>query len=611
MCGIFGSINSDVSSRKDYILKSLKKRGPDGNGVFEDVGSNTMLMHTRLSIIDTTNAASQPMEFNNFVITFNGEIYNYKEIKNELITLGYSFHTNSDTEVVLMAFVAWKEECLKKFRGMFAFGIWNKQTKTLFAARDHFGIKPFYYFHQKECFIFASLLQTLLATEIPPKKINLNGVAIFLQTGSFTGDNTIIENIIQLPPAHYLYFEKETISIHKYWDIVEASSVIEKPKNYEDAVKSVRLKLEDAAQYQLVSDVPVGAFLSSGVDSCVAVGLMSKFSDHKLNTFTVGFEKQYSSLNELEGAKLISKKFNTSHHELIINDNLINNIIEDYIDDIDQPSIDGLNTYLISKETAKHTKVAVSGLGSDEIFCGYSHFIYAAAANNSFKNGIDTISGFPKSLKFIPERFRELMQYTLSNEAHRHQMIRNYGKKHIVSEKLNGFDKYQKNIILKEYYDLDNKKLDPVQKLSLWEINKYLLNTLLRDGDALSMSNALEVRPMFLDHNLASYAFSLETNYKVTFNRKKKVLIDACLDLIPNEIFNKKKTGFELPLKHWLQSNFKSEYLQLLKNDSTNQLFSIEYILELKSNIIEEKVNNTDWAVFILLKYIHKNSLFI
>jgi asparagine synthase (glutamine-hydrolysing) len=611
MCGIFGSINIDVSSRTKNILKSLQKRGPDGNGVFVDIENNSTLIHTRLSIIDTSKAASQPMEYNNFVITFNGEIYNYKEIKRELLDLGYTFHTNSDTEVVLMAFVAWKDACLLKFRGIFAFGIWNRESKTLFAARDHFGIKPFYYFCKNEGFIFASLLQTLLASGIPAKKINLKGVAIYLQTGSFTGDNSIIENIAQLPPAHYLYFENKTISIHKYWDIAEAADIIERPKSYEEAVKTIRVKLEDAAQYQLVSDVPVGAFLSSGVDSCIAVGLMSKFSDNKISTFTVGFEKQFSSLNELEGAKLISKKFNTSHHELILNDNLINNIIEEYIEDIDQPSIDGLNTYLISMETAKHTKVAVSGVGSDELFCGYSHFIYAAAANKSFKNGIDPLSNLPKSLKIIPERYREILQYLLSNEVHRRQMIRNYGKDLQVFDKLKNLDKNQNDKILEKYYSLDNKNLDSVQRLTLWEINRYLLNTLLRDSDALSMSQSLEVRPMFLDHILASYAFGLNANYKVTFKQKKRVLYDACKDLILPEIFNKKKVGFELPLTFWLQTIFKSEYLDLLKNENTFQLFSVEYIIQLKNNINEEKLSNTDWAVFILLKYIQNYSLYL
>jgi asparagine synthase (glutamine-hydrolysing) len=612
MCGIFGSINIDITDSKDAILNSLLKRGPDGNGIFHDENYNTTLIHTRLSIIDTSKTASQPMVYNNYIITFNGEIYNYKEIRNELITLGYQFNTNSDTEVVLLAYDAWKEVCLTKFRGMFAFGIWNKITNTLFAARDHFGIKPFYFFHQNNGLIFASLLQTLLATGIPNKKINLKGVAIYLQTGSFTGDETIIENIIQLPPAHYLYFENGAISINKYWNIVDDSTTFEKPRKYEDAVSTVRHKLEDSAQYQLVSDVPVGAFLSSGVDSCIAVGLMSKFSSNRISTFTLGFERQYSSLNELDGAKLISKKFNTNHQEFIVNDNYINNIIDEYIDDIDQPSIDGLNTYLISKETAKYCKVAVSGLGSDELYCGYSHFVYAAAANNSFKLGFNSLSKLPKSIKIIPEKFRELMQYSLSNIANRHQMIRNYGTQHQFFNKLKNIDKNLNNKILENYYsELDNKGIDPVQELTLWEINRYLSNTLLRDGDALSMSHALEVRPMFLDHKLASYFFGLNADFKVNYKRKKKLLVDACIDLIPPEIFYKKKTGFELPLKFWLQSNFKNEYLDLLKSAVTFDLFSKEYIKFLKNNIIEGKVNNIDWAIFILIKFIQKNSLHI
>ena len=219
MCGIFGSFNYDIYDKEDILLKSLNKRGPDGNGVFRDFSTKTFLLHTRLSIIDVTTESNQPFQFKNFIIVFNGEIYNYQEIKSELITLGYEFKTNSDTEVVLISYFEWKEKCLIKFRGMFAFGIYNTLDNSFFGARDFFGIKPFYIYKKDEVFMFSSLIITLLKTGAIAKKLNHNGLAIFLQTGSFTQEETIIDQIKQLPPAHYIQIKGKDFSIHKYWDI--------------------------------------------------------------------------------------------------------------------------------------------------------------------------------------------------------------------------------------------------------------------------------------------------------------------------------------------------------------------------------------------------------
>lgn len=610
MCGIFGAINVCISDRTENILSSLNKRGPDGYGVFEDKAFNTTLIHTRLSIIDTSISANQPMEYGNWVITYNGEIYNYLELRNELVALGYTFKTHSDTEVVLVAFQEWNEKCLRKFRGMFAFGIWNKNTKKLFAARDYLGIKPFYYQRFDEGFIFSSLLTSLLASGRPSKRVNLKGMVIFLQTGSFTSDQTIIQGIQQLPPAHYLTFENGNLNITQYWNITDEAKKVEKPIDYRDAVRQVRSKLEKSAHYQMVADVSVGAFLSSGIDSCISVGLMSQFSSYKLNTFTVGFETKFNELNELEGARLISKRYGTNHHELIIDDETISENIDDYVRAMDQPSIDGLNTYLVSKETSRFTKVAVSGLGSDEIFGGYSHFIYAAVANQISPRGITLNKNLFRTLNILPAKYKQLLKYIFSAPTFRNQMVRNYGELHPVLIKLNSFHKENlKQIISDYYFDNSPKGLDAVQQLSFWEINKYLSNTLLRDADALSMSQGLEVRPLFLDHDLVSYVFGLKGNYKVNFTFKKRVLIDACRDLLPPEIYNKKKTGFELPLKSWLQTNLKPDFLNLINSASTLNLFSSEYIYYLKHSIEKGEVNNAHWAVYICLKFINIHEL--
>lgn len=550
MCGIFGAINADVSSKVETIVQTLRKRGPDGFGVYKVPQVNVTFIHTRLSIIDTSSIAKQPMEYGDFVIVFNGEIYNYRLIRAELESLGYTFKSHSDTEVVLVSFIAWNEKCLTKFRGMFAFGIYNKVNHEFFAARDHFGIKPFYYFHQNNIFLFSSLLITLLESGIPSKNVNKKGLSIYLQTGSFTNEETIIENIKQLKPGHYLTLHNGILRIKSYWDITQEAMKQPKPLCYHEAVNILRDKLEESARYQLVADVPVGAFLSGGVDSAIAVGLMSQYSSSKLNTFTVGFEKKHADLNELDGARITSKMFGTNHHELIINDDSIHKHIDEYISSIDQPSIDGLNTYFIAKETSQFTKVAVTGLGSDELFGGYPHFIYAGMAERKIPKALSKLTCLVKLLPIIPNNIKELLEYVNLNPENRHWLIRNYGIKHPVSIKLREITEKKNHEILLEYYNgYVNTNLDAVQQLSLWEINKYLLNTLLRDGDALSMSQSLEVRPIFLDHQLASYIFSLKADYKVKFKLRKRILIDACKDLLPLEIFTKKKNRIRAPIK--------------------------------------------------------------
>lgn len=610
MCGIFGAININISSKIPAVLKSLNRRGPDSHGLYQDDNFCTTLIHTRLSIIDTSNVSSQPMHYNNFVITFNGEIYNYKELKEELSLLGYNFKTKSDTEVLLAAYLEWEEKCLIRLRGMFAFGIWDKKNKTLFAARDYFGIKPLYYYRNGDGIIFSSLIKTLLESDIPNKKVNLKGVTIFLQTGSFTNNQTIIQDITQLPPAHYLKFKAGNLTIERYWNIVEESVTFNKPLNYGQALKDVRLKLEEAAHYHLVADVPIGVFLSGGIDSCVSTGLMSQLSSSRLKTFTIGFEKKFKEFNEIDQAKLISKRFNTEHHEIIINNSLINDSVNNFIAAIDQPSVDGFNTFLVSSETSKQTKVCVSGLGADEIFGGYPHFLYASIAKNEYLNYLKYAPFLSKILKQFPLKYRELFLYITSSPSDRHRMIRNYESLLPVAHKLKHIDEGNFKSIINEYYEVNiTPDLDAVQQLSLWEIEQYLSNTLLRDADALSMSCGLELRPLFLDHKLASYVFGLKAEYKMKGFRKKRILLDSCKDILIPEVYKRKKQGFELPLTYWLKTNLKSEFLNLLSGEEALDLFTKEYIEYIKLSIKNDNLQKTHWAVYVLLKFIKFHAL--
>lgn len=612
MCGILGSVGFDISGNINTMMKILTKRGPDGNGLYEDKKNLITLVHTRLSIIDLTEYGSQPMEYGDYIITYNGEIYNYAEIKVELINLGHSFRTNSDTEVILAAYSEWNSNCLTRFRGMFAFAIWDKRNSLLFAARDRFGIKPFYYYMSSENIIFSSLLTVLMSSGVVPKVLNKKGLALYLQTGSFSGLNTIISNVFQLLPAHYLIFENNKLSIFQYWDI-KKRSVKKETENptYKEVTQEIRKKLIEAAAYHLVSDVPVGAFLSGGIDTSIVVGLMSQLNDKRLETFTVGFEKKNSFLNEFKFADITAKKFNTNHHEIIISDRDITNILDELLEAIDQPSLDGTNTFFVSKATSQFCKVAVSGLGADEIFGGYSHYRYSKFALDYLPKGILYSSAFLKIANVLPEKYKELISFLLRQPSMRPELIRNYGKTHNVLQKISDYDKWDMINILRNYYGrFINSEMDPIKQMSYIEINTYLVDTLLRDGDALSMHNGLEVRPLFLDHILASFVFNVNPGFKIRNGRKKNLLIDASTDLLSPEIIKRKKAGFELPLTYWLSTILKKEYLSLL-NENSIHIITDQYRSYLINSFNVGNIDNLHWAIFILLKYIKKHSLIV
>lgn len=610
MCGIFGAINKDISPRIDGILMSLAKRGPDGHGIYNTPDNSATFIHTRLSIIDTSSNANQPMKFGNDIIVFNGEIYNYITIRKELEALGYIFQTHSDTEVVLLSFNKWGEKCVDRFNGIFAFGIYNVVSREFFAARDNFGVKPFYYYCRENFILFSSLLCSLLESGVPIRKLNKKGLAIFLDKGSFSTEENIVEGIIQLSPGHILKFKDGVVELKQFWSIRDGFDNKVGTLNYRERVKVLREKLETSAQLLLVADVPVGAFLSSGVDSAIAVGLMSRYSRSKLDTFTLGFKDTDPKLNEIYGARLISKLNNTNHHELIINDAIVD-VVDDFINSIDQPSVDGLNSYLISKETSRYTKVAISGLGADELFGGYPHFSHAMISDESPIKWMIRMIKYTRLNNFFTVRHDEVFNSISSIRDKHFEQIRSYGKTQNRNEKIKN---HVSSLGDSSLFWNDNsqsviKDLDLVQLMSFWEINNYMLNTLLRDSDALSMSQSLEVRPIFLEKELATYVFNLKARDKVNFFNRKRILKDACEDLIPKFVLNRAKTGFELPLIKWMSNDLKLEFLKLLTSKRSIDLFSDEYRKYLIHSVTNNQTNAMHWGIFVLFKFIELHNI--
>jgi asparagine synthase (glutamine-hydrolysing) len=603
MCSIYGTIGKNYKQIEPIFFKNLSHRGPDDSGIYVDDDRKLALGHTRLSIIDLSDSAHQPMtdETKNYILIFNGEIYNYKEIKNELDLKGYKFYTNSDTEVVLKSYIEWKDKCLNKFRGMFAFCIYDKNQQKIFLARDRFGIKPLIYTFYNNEFYFSSELKPFLESSLIQNKLSLEALSDYYKFGSVRQPKTILANVYHLMPSSYMQVDVNTLDckIVKYYDYVEESLKLPEVNDYNKAVKLLRQELEIATRYHLVADVEVGAFLSGGVDSTAVVALMSKYTSKPINTFSVGFKQKMDVIDETEIASRTAKFLNTNHHNIKIDDEYVRNIIDDFIYYLDQPSIDGINTFIVSHETSKELKVALSGLGGDEIFAGYPHFKNVVMFTRKKDTFISKVGKFLNNIR--PNRWTNKYQFyglTIQNAIIKQRTINNNLSKIFNDRVLNSPSNNFNSQISQE--------LSFIQEISKYEINNYLLNTLLRDTDVVSMAHSLEVRPILLDHRLVEFVFHLEDEYKISDNLLKAVFIDSVKDIIPGEVWNRKKTGFEMPFATWLNGKLNTRFLDVVQNKKLYNLFHKSYLDKLKKRIRDKKLKRNDWIDFIFFSWLNR-----
>ncbi|CAG8998568.1 MAG: Asparagine synthetase [glutamine-hydrolyzing] 1 [Candidatus Celerinatantimonas neptuna] len=597
MCSIYGGLGINYKKIASIFSCELRRRGPDGSGAYYDDIKNLVLGHTRLSIIDLSDSADQPMsdESGNYVIVFNGEVYNYQELKQQLILLGYNFRTSSDTEVVLKSYMQWGEECVNYFRGMFAFCIYDLHKDDLFLARDRFGIKPLIYTFLEGQFVFSSELKPFLKSNIISRKLSLEALNEYFLYGSVKQPNTILDGVYHLMPGHYMRvkFDKSCEITH-YYDYVKESAKQPKIESYQEAIIRVREELETATKYHMVADVEVGAFLSGGVDSTAVVAMMKHYSSKNINTFSVGFKSKTVIEDETNIASRSAKLLGCNHHNILIDDAYIKNIFDDFIASIDQPSIDGINTYIVSFETAKELKVALSGLGGDEIFAGYSHFKTISNYSQQ-KEGILSFLG--KKLEHLrPNRFTQKYGFVGVDEEV------SLEKQRIIHKNLNA--------ILQQHLPMSHYPIFPglssLQRISKAEIDRYMLNTLLRDSDVMSMAHSLELRPVLLDHKLVELAFSLSDSFKVRNGMFKSIFVDSVKDIIPAEVWQRKKTGFEMPYASWMNGALNSHFKEAISNESSLRFFSPDYLTDLKIRIAAKRLNRNDWGVFVFLCWIKK-----
>ncbi len=573
MCGINGFISTQHSQQdREAIVRKmndrLKHRGPNNDGVFSD--KNITLGHRRLSIIDLSESANQPFfsQDNKLVIVFNGEIYNYRELKLELQRAAqgsghttYFFKTNSDTEVILAAYLRWGNQCLNYLNGMFAFAIYNTETGNVFAARDRMGVKPFYYHYTESIFVFSSEVRPIINSGIKTFKLNSDLISEYLQYQTVHAPNTIVKGIKQLLPGHYLEYTNNKATITEYWK-PERFIQQKNELSYTENCNKVFELLSASVQRRLVSDVPFGAFLSGGIDSSIVVALMSKVSNEKINTFNISFDE--SEFSESKYAQIIAKKYDTQHHEIKLTPDDFLKDLPNALNAMDHPSGDGPNTYIVSKATKNAgITMALSGIGGDELFAGYENFKRLKELQEKWL--LKVIPGIALKIggSLIKKKKRsignEKIAEILNLDDHALKNIYPLSRSVFTNKELNTLVKQnnasQTVAAIASAIKIDDKKI--LSAISCMEIKTYLQNVLLRDTDQMSMAVALEVREPFLDHHLVEFALGINDEQKYP-STPKKMLVDSMGDLLPSEIVNRPKMGFTLPWQHWLKNELKS-----------------------------------------------------
>lgn len=575
MCGIYGQISSSKIDRNQFKSNLLKMnhRGPDDSGIF--VEDNIGLGHTRLSIIDLSDCGHQPMIdiSEKYVIIYNGEIYNFNDIKKSLQNKGYSFKSNSDTEVILYGFIEYREKIVSKLKGMFSFAIYNKNSREVFLARDHMGIKPLYYFKDSDNFIFSSEVKCLKNYSVG---INDESKILFLSLGSIPEPLTIFQNIFSFPKGHYAFFSKNNLEITKYY---EDSYEPKTNESYSEIVLNTKELLHKSVEKHLISDAPIGTFLSGGLDSSVLTSIAAKY---KSDLYTLSLDFNEQDLSENYYQQLIVKKYNTNHTNYIIDEKIFLENIHQFIDSFDQPTVDGLNTYFVSKAAIDSgLKSVLSGVGGDEIFYGYSTF-----KNAKKINVLNTLPLFITNLLSKNQKLKKLDFLRIGDDISTYLPLRTVFSPIETAKILDTNVDYIYNVLIKnlnQYNPFNINQFD--DKISFLELNMYMKNQLLRDTDIFGMAHSLEIRVPFLDKDLVDYVLKVKSKHKFRKNINKSLLVDATKDLIPPEIINRKKMGFELPFKYWFKNNIDT--------------FDIDQ--NIKSDFLENKIHwSKVWSLFII-----------
>lgn len=619
MCGIAGILNFNGKVSEQIVLSKMNKamshRGPDAEGIYCE--GQIGLCHRRLSIIDLSTVANQPFidHSDRYVLIFNGELYNYEEVR---LRLKYSFKTTGDTETLIAAYAQWGIECIHQFKGMFAFAIWDRQEKELCIVRDRMGIKPLYYYIDDEKLVFASEVRAILASGLVNRKISKEALFEYLSYQSVSYPLTMIEGVRQLEAGSYITIKNGTLTKKNYWSITNNVNSFEYSgkKAVQDTIRDLLIK---SVQRRLVSDVPVGAFLSGGIDSGIVVGLMAQVCNIQPATFNISFnEKEY---DESGYAEIIAKKFNANHTRIQLSPTVMLDELENALSAMDTPSGDGINTFIVSKAIRNAgIKVALSGIGGDELFAGYPIF-------NQFQK-LHSNKGIWKNTTFVRKiaatlipakqfsnkkyRMQQLLHCRSSGIEEIYPILRQILSPRLIHELLNipgtGTTALQEKLLSAKSA---LHGLPVLSQVSVAEYLGYTQHTLLKDTDQMSMAVALEAREPFFDTDLVQYVLGIPDQLKQPVY-PKSLLVESVKPLLPDEIVFRRKQGFVFPWELWMKKE-----LKLFCEASINKMSEREYVRPEMLKLYWKKFLNNDPAIrwtdiwlFIVLEYwLEKNGI--
>lgn len=622
MCGIVGFINK--TKKLDTLLEMLKiqsYRGPDDSGVYFDDKSGVHFGHNRLSIQDLSSHGHQPFvsDCENYLIAFNGEVYNFKIIRKELKELGYSFISSSDTEVILYSYKEWGINCLEKFIGMFAFSILDKMENKLFLVRDRAGVKPLYYYTNEDEFLFSSEIKSFHKHPHFKKEQNIEVLPYFFQFGYIPAPHSIFKNCYKLEAGHYLEYNIQnlTFQIKKYWDVNDFYKKEKFAKSEEEILVDIENILDNAIDLRMVSDVPVGVFLSGGYDSSLVASILARKQGKKIDTFTIGFDDE--KYNEAEHAKTIAEYLGTNHTEYYMNNNDMLDLVESLPFYYDEPFGDSsaLPTMIVSKLAKEKVTVALSSDGGDEAFCGYSKYFFLNKFSDIFSNKLKR-KLLKSSLNLISENSLETINNLLPKNIKQTNIKDKYTKfkrainSDSVEEIFLNASSYVDSKNIKSFLKVDRtselfNKFNPIDDLEFLnqmmavDYKTFMNDDILTKVDRATMSVSLEGREPLLDHRIIEYMARVPLEIKYKNNQGKHLLRQVLYKYLPKELVNKPKSGFQIPLNEWLRGELKSLVLKYLNEKMLDKkIFDIEEITRLKCNFFDgEDIGTTIW--FILM----------
>tara|TARA_B100001057_G_scaffold161708_1_gene162349 strand:- start:13533 stop:15422 length:1890 start_codon:yes stop_codon:yes gene_type:complete len=618
MCGICGLISyskddNEIASIVTSMVQKLDHRGPDGNGVYND--TNITLGHTRLSIIDLSESGSQPMvDPRGYIITYNGELYNYKDLRKRLELKGEVFNSESDTEVVLKSYIHWGTKSLDYFNGMFAFAIYNKNEKLVFLARDRVGIKTLYYDNSKRELLFASEIKSILNAK-NNYELDYQQIPFYLKYGYFPREKTPLSNIRQLKPGHFITWQEDKVNEECYWDaanFIDNSNIAN--SNSLNEINELNALILDSIKKQMASDVPIGSLLSGGIDSSLVSTHLQMLSSEKINTFTM-VTPDSNGVNEGILSSNLSKKLGTRHHELKISSNELISNWEYIFNHFDQPFADtsALPFYLLSKFVKNKVKVVMSGDGGDEQWGGYGNYQKYKQLETIDKNFPNLFRNKENATFRIIENIARVFSNNTANKI-------NYYKNMLCTNKKNWhsiFDNQIGSYSLKSIYGqrLDNHKNkihddykfsevgENIDGFMLNDLKLFMVDSVLRKVDMMSMLNGLEVRVPLLDHRIVEKSLGLSSNLKVSNFSKKIIGKKIAERYLPKDTINAKKMGFSIPVDAWIRGEFRQITNDVIRSSSFKNrgILNHKSILKILDDHDKGLFNNGKFIMSVLI----------